>query len=326
MQETLEPYSGRRVLVTGGTGFIGLNLVEALSRSRASLRVLSRSWPSPSPAARRLFESVEFVKADIRDEVAVESAVKDVEVVFNLAGRSGATVSNTSPLDDLDVNGRGQLTLLEACRKLAPRARVVFPSSRLVYRPGERLPVNEQAATGPLTIYGIHKLAAEHYHLLYRRSYDLPVVVLRVTNPYGPYQREEQNRYGIVNWFIHLALKGAQLPVYGDGAQLRDYVHVDDVVSALLLAGSCDAADGKVINIGSGEATSFLEMANTIVRHAGAGGVQSVPWPADASRVESGDFVADTSLAARLLRWQPRMRLDAGIADVIGRYRAAGPA
>ncbi|TMF24532.1 MAG: NAD-dependent epimerase/dehydratase family protein, partial [Chloroflexi bacterium] len=230
------------------------------------------------------------------------------------------TASNASPLEDLDVNSRGLLTLLDTCRHLNPEVKIIFPSSRLVYAASPKQPTSESAPTAPLSVYGIHKWAAEQYLLLYRRLYGMRACILRITNPYGPFQRPEQNRYGVVNWFIHQAMHDQPLTVYGKGAQLRDYVHVDDVVDALLAAGSSPRAEGKIFNVGSGRGVSFLEMAELIVRTARRGSIRHIEWPADAAMVETGDFIAETSLIADELSWKARIPLEAGIKGVIERY------
>jgi nucleoside-diphosphate-sugar epimerase len=318
--EAVEAYAGKAVLITGGLGFMGLNLARALKAVDARLRILSRSWPVEVGDIGSVLQGTAFFKGDIRDSAVVEQAVAGAEVIFHLAGKSGPSASNTSPLEDLDVNGRGQLILLEACRRHSPAAKIVYPSSRLVYAPSAKLPVNENCPTQPLSVYGVHKLAGERYLLLYQRLYGLRSSVLRISNPYGPFQRPEQNRYGIINWFIHLAMRGRHLTVYGDGAQLRDYIHVDDVVRAMLIAGVAADADGEVLNIGSSHGVSFADMATLVVRSAGRGRVKHVEWPEDDARVETGDFVADTTLAKRVLGWQTAVPLESGIADVVSRY------
>jgi UDP-glucose 4-epimerase len=314
-----EFYSSRKVLVTGGLGFIGSNLVRALVASGADVRVLDHSWPQPRDNAE-LLGRVDMIRADIRDAVAVEEAVKGRTIVFNLAGRSGPAASNASPLEDLDINMRGHLTLLDACRGQAPDVKVIFPSSRLVYAPTAQLPVAETAATGPKSIYGIHKLACEHYHLLYHALHGVRSTVLRVTNPYGQFQRSQQNRYGIINWFIQRAVAGQDLTVYGAGDQLRDYVHADDVVRAFLLAGANPQVDGLILNVGGGQPIAFREMAELVVRCAGRGSVRTVEWPADVAQVETGSFVADISLIQGLLQWRPRLDLAEGIAAAVGKH------
>lgn len=323
MIDAISPfYSGRRVLVTGGLGFMGLNLIDRLLRSGATVRVLNHAGPTSAGLMRSALDRVDCLNGDIRDPIAVHQALDGCEVVFNLAGRSGAIDSNISPFEGLDVNVRGQLTLLQACSELGTRLKVVFPSSRLVYKPTSDLPVSESAATGPISMYGIHKLVGENYHLLYGRLGLIDAVVLRITNPYGPFQRREQNRYGIINWFIHRAVNGLDLPVYGLGTQIRDYVHIDDVIDAFLLAGAAPAANGMTFNIGSGRGVSFSHMAELVIQVAGRGTIRFTEWPPDAAGVETGDFIADVSLVDRVLGWRPQVTLAQGVEKVVAQYEA----
>jgi nucleoside-diphosphate-sugar epimerase len=322
---TLDPYAGKVVLVTGGLGFMGFNLARKLTNAAASLRVLSRSWPPLPGTVDSTLGTATFLHGDIRDPAVVDEAVEGCDLIFHLAGKSGAAASNASPLEDLDVNGRGMLTLLDACRRLNTKVKVVFPSSRLVYGTSASQPTDESAATAPLSIYGIHKWASEQYLLLYERLYGLRATILRITNPYGPFQRPEQNRYGVVNWFIHQAMQNQALNVYGQGSQLRDYIHIDDVVDAMLVAGIAAEADGMTFNVGSGRGVSFLQMAEVIVKAVGRGTIKHVEWPPDAAIVETGDFVADTSLIRERLGWKARIPLESGIADVIARYEQIDP-
>ena len=328
-------YAGRRVLITGGTGFIGLNLAEALRNAGAEVRTLSRSGVisppplagegrvgvSPPPLAGEGRVGAVHFRGDLRDRALVDKAIEGASVIFNLAAHSGSVSSNTEPFEDLDVNLRGHLTLLEASRRLADPPVVVFASSRLVYRPATQMPVSESWLTGPLSLYGVHKLAAEHYHLLYQHLYGLRTVVLRITNPYGHFGGPSENRYGIINWFIHLALTHQVLPIYGEGDQLRDYIHVDDVVNAFLMAGTNARATGMIFNVGSGVGVSFRQMAEMVVERAGAGRIEHRPWPDDAALVETGDFVADVSRIAGTLGWKPTTALADGLRRVIGQYR-----
>ena len=316
----LRAYSEKRVLVTGGLGFIGFNLVRALHAARARVSVLSRSWPARHGSVESTLRGLSFFKGDIRDPILVDEAVAGSDLIFHLAGKSGPAASNASPLDDLDVNSRGMLTLLDSCRRLNPDAKIVFPSSRLVYGPNAIMPATEEAPTAPLSVYGIHKRAAEEYLLLYQRLHGIRGTILRITNPYGHFQRPEQKRYGIVNWFIHEAMHDRPLTVYGEGTQVRDYIHVEDVVDAMLVAGLAAEADGKIFNVGTGRGISFVEMAEHIIRAAGRGSLKHVDWPADAAVVETGDFIADTSLIAASLGWTARIPLEAGIAEVVARY------
>lgn len=314
-------YAGKTVLVTGGVGFMGFNLVRRLLGGDLRLRVLSRSWPAILGSVESVLDGAAFFHGDIRDATLVEDAVEGCDVIFHLAGKSGPAASNASPLEDLDVNSRGLLTLLDACRRLSPKAKIVFPSSRLVYGSSPHQPTPETAPIAPLSIYGVHKWASERYLLLYERLYGIRTAILRITNPYGRFQRPEQKSYGVVNWFIHQAMQNQALTVYGQGTQLRDYIHIDDVVDALLIAGIARDSDEKVFNVGSGRGVSFQQMAEVIVRAAGRGTVKHVEWPADQAVVETGDFVADTTLSASVLGWKAQIPFELGIQDVVAKYR-----
>jgi UDP-glucose 4-epimerase len=315
-------YRGRVALVTGGFGFMGSNLVSRLVELGAKVRVLARSWPpqteggneSPEPAVR-------VYKGDIRDEVVVEEAVDGSDFVFHLAGKSGASASNESPLEDLDVNCRGLLQLLGAVEQLAPQAVLVFPSSRLVYAPNLPLPISESAPTLPLSIYGAHKLAAENYLSVFRHEHSLNSVILRITNPYGPFQRPEQRSYGVINQFIHEAIRGQTITVFGDGSQLRDYIHISDVVEAMLRVATSQTALNATYNLGSGTGTSLAELARLVVEVAETGKVAHVGWPESEARVETGDFCADIGRLQAAIQWTPTVALQDGIREVINRLR-----
>lgn len=319
----MSAYAGKVVLVTGGLGFMGFNLVRRLLRRGVPLRVLSRSWPPTLGSVESVLDGAAFFHGDIRDQAVVEEAVEGCDLIFHLAGKSGPAASNASPLEDLDVNARGLLTLLDAVRRLCPSAKIVFPSSRLVYGAHPQQPTPETALVAPLSIYGVHKWTAERYLLLYERLYGIKTTILRITNPYGPFQRPEQKSYGVVNWFIHEAMHNHPLTVYGQGTQLRDYIHIDDVVDALLAAGAAPEADGRIFNVGSGRGVSFLQMAEVIVHAAAGGSIKHVEWPADQAVVETGDFVADISLIGQTLGWKARIPFELGIQDVVAKYRRA---
>ena len=310
-------YAGRRVLVVGGTGFLGSNLTAALAGAGADILSLSRGASKDSDSAR---DGVVQAIGDIGDDRVARRVVSDRDVIFNVAGRSGAAASNAAPLADLHENARANLVLLEACRSESPNARLVFASTRLVYGPTRILPVRESAIVRPLSLYAVHKLAVEHYLRIYAESHGLSSVALRITNPYGPGARKSQPTYNIVNWFIDLALNNEVLPIYGDGRQMRDYIHVDDVSRAFLLAGLADRPGSQVLNIGSSVGVSFRGMAELVVRAAKSGQTQFVPWPPDARTVETGSFVADIAKAKRSIGWYPSISFETGIANaVIGR-------
>ena len=315
-------YAGRSVLVIGGLGFIGAHVTIALARAGATVRVLTPSRERHADTADALAATgVDIIEGDVRDLTHVRHAVSNQHVVFNLSGQSGAVRSMEDPWTDLDVNVRGNLVLLEAVRDSKQQPRLVFVGSRLQYGKPVSLPVDEDDLGAPRCLHAIHKQTVEQYLALYGRLFGLDYVIARVTNPYGPGQPQGRTAYGVVNRLIHLALAGERLTIYGDGQQQRDYVHVDDVTTALLLAGTAPAASRRVYNVGSGSGTPMIDMARAIVDIAGAGQVVHVPWPALAAEVETGDFVADISRIQRELAWSPSVTLHDGLRRTVAFYR-----
>jgi UDP-glucose 4-epimerase len=322
--DVLSAFQGRRVLITGGLGFLGLNLVPALLDRGARVRLLNRSleplalaWLDRVTAGR----PVELLQGDIADRERMPGWLDGADVVINLAGESGAMKSVEEAQTDMEVNVAGHLNLLNALRALAAPPRVVFVSSRLVYGITGSAPVAETHPPQPTSLYGLHKLTVEHYHRIYRQLFGLPYVVLRVTNPYGPYQLPHRRHYGIINRFIMTAIAGGTITLFGGGPQLRDYIHVADVTDAILLAAVDERADGETLNVGAGISLSLGGVAERIVHLAGSGRIDCVPWPENHQKVETGDFCCDTDRIERLLSWRARVGLDEGLRDTIDRYR-----
>ena len=243
----------------------------------------------------------------------MQRAVRDQAIVFNVSGRSGALQSVEDPRTDLDVNCAGSLALLEALRLERAEAKLVFAGSRLVYGAAQSLPVPEDQPLAPLCPHGVHKAAVEQYLAIHGRLYGLRATTLRITNPYGPGQPSDRSAYGVINYLIHRALAGQSLPIYGDGAQLRDYVFIHDVIDALLLAGIDGRTDRRVYNIGSGVGTSMADAARLIVETVGAGRVERRPWPPLVREIDTGDFVADISRIGEEAGWRPTVALEEGL-------------
>jgi UDP-glucose 4-epimerase len=316
-------YQGRSVLVVGGLGFIGSNLTRQLIAAGARVRILTRSLDTHRERGDELSRlGVALEQGDVRDAVAVTRAIAGQDVVFNLSGQSGAARSVEDPHTDLDINYRGHLVVLEAARQVSPAAKVVFASSRLYYGHQDSLPVAEDATPDPRSFHAIHKSAAEDATRVYGRLFGLRATVARITNPYGPGQPRERTAYGVINRLVHLAVSNDVLTIYGDGAQLRDYVHVNDVASALLAMGESTAADGRTYNVGSGTGTALIDAAKAIVEIAGGGRLAHVAWPALAEQVETGDFVADITRIRTELGWAPTIPLRHGLEQSVAAYRA----
>ena len=318
-------YRGASALVVGGLGFIGGRLSAALAEAGARVTIVTPSRQKHHETAIDLeARGVRVLEGDVRSRDAMDASVRGQDVVFNLAGQSGAVRSMEEPWDDLDVNGRGMLTLVEAVRRSNPQVRVVFTGSRLEYGRTGAEPVAETHEADPLCVHAVHKLVAEQYLRLYERLYGTSYAVARITNPYGPGQPRARTAYGVVNRLIHLALAGEALPIYGDGRQRRDYIYIDDVVQALLALGDPERkhAAHRVYNVGTGIGTPIVDMAKAIVASAGGGRVEFVAWPPLAQQIETGDFVADISRIRDDLGWRPAVSLDEGLRRTVAFYRA----
>ncbi len=312
----------RSVLVIGGLGFIGINLTGRLAALDAKVTALTPNRERHEEQATAFERSgVRVVEGDLRDRAVMSHIVAGHDVIFNLSGQSGAVRSMEDPWTDLDVNCRGNLVLLEAVREFAPSARIIFVGSRLEYGRPEIVPVGEDALHDPLCLHAIHKRTVEDYLRLYGRLFGIHFAIARVTNPYGPGQPRGRTAYGVVNRLIHLALAGEPLMIYGDGSQQRDYVHVDDVVSALVALGASEASDGRVYNVGSGIGARMIDVARQIIDIAGGGHVQHVDWPELAARIETGDFVADISRIRHEVGWTPAVPLREGLERTVAHYR-----
>ena len=317
-------FDRQRVCVIGGLGFIGVNLADRLLKDGATVTVLTplreRHGDQADAFERR---GARIVEGDLRDRELLPTVVAKQDVIFNLSGQSGAIRSMEDPWSDLDINLRGNLVLLESVRSVAPAAKLVFAGSRLQYGKPSHLAVQEDDEGDPLCLHAVHKRTVEEYLNLYQKLFGVRFTIARITNPYGPGQPKGRTAYGVINRLIHLALAGEALTIYGAGDQLRDYVHVADVVDALARMALSRDADGRAYNVGSGVGTRLVDAANTIVEMVGHGRVQHVPWPALAQQVETGDFVADVSRAGRELGWTPSRALRAGLEDTIASYRSA---
>ncbi|HSS78174.1 MAG TPA: NAD-dependent epimerase/dehydratase family protein [Thermoanaerobaculia bacterium] len=310
------PLRGRCVVLLGGLGFIGLNLVPELLRVGARVEIVNRSL---DPLALHWLDrqagglGVGVHQGDLRNVDGFQDRLGTADLIINLAGESGAVKSERDALVDAQVNVGGHLAVLEALRVRRHSPRVVFISSRLVYGVTGRTPAGETHPARPTSLYGLHKLTVEHYHRIYWEHYGIPYTVLRLTNPYGAFQLPHRRDYGVINRFILSALHGETITLFGDGRQLRDYIHVSDVAAAILCALVDERASGETFNVGAGVSVSMREMAERIVQATGSGRVATVPWPGSYERVEPGDFLCDIERIKRRLGWKPRMDLELGL-------------
>lgn len=319
----LDAFSERRCLVTGGLGFIGSNLALTLDAAGARVTVVDALVERHGGNRQNLSGAeIPVVVADLGDRDAVAPLARDADVIFNLAGQVSHVDSMNDPLFDLDVNTRSQLAFLELLREHNSDAVVVYTSTRQIFGHPRYLPVDEEHPVSPVDVNGVSKYAAELLHLLYGEIAGLRASSLRLTNVYGPRQRLRDDFQGFLPIFVRRALDDEALTVFGDGAQERDCLFVDDAVECLLRAGASADAAGEIFNVGNDERLQLREIADAIVAAAGSGRVESVPWPADRDAIDIGSYFGDSSKAKRVLGWEPRTPFAEGIERTLAFYRA----
>ncbi|QYM77552.1 NAD-dependent epimerase/dehydratase family protein [Horticoccus luteus] len=316
-------FAGKRVLVTGGLGFIGGRLSQRLVSLGANVVVADALIPEHGGHLRNLRRAarrVQIERADVRDRATMAELVRGQDFLFNLAGQTSHMDSMTDPETDLEINARSQLSILEACRRHNPQVRVVFASTRQIYGRPDYLPVDEKHPLRPVDVNGINKLAGENYHLLYDDVHGIRSTVLRLTNTIGPGMRIKDARQTFVGVWIRRVLEGEPFEVWG-GAQLRDFTFVDDAVEAFLRAATRREAEGAVYNLGGPPPMTLLALAELLVELNGGGSFVVKRFPAARRKIDIGDFFADAGLIERELGWRARTSVRTALAKTLAYYR-----
>ena len=318
-------FRDKRVLITGGLGFIGSNLAHRLVALGADVLILDSLIPEYGGNVfnvHGLEDQLRINIADMRDEHGLRYLVQGQDVIFNLAGQVSHTDSMTDPYTDLEINARSQLSLLEACRHGNPAAKIVFASTRQIYGRPEYLPVDERHPLQPADVNGINKLAGEWYHIVYHQVYGMRTVSLRLTNTYGPRMRIRDARQTFIGWWFRQLLEGQTLSIFGDGLQVRDFNYIDDVVEALLMVAFHEAADGQIYNLGSDDPINLLNLARLMIEVNGGGQFDLRPFPDERKRIDIGDFYGDYRRIRSKLGWRPLVGLRDGLTRTMDYFRA----
>jgi UDP-glucose 4-epimerase len=324
MEKQISTMRGEKVLITGGLGFIGSNLAHRLVALGAEVTLYDAcldpyGW---NPAnIKEIKEDVRVVRADVRDADELDKHVHGKDIVFHMAAQVGREISMADPALDIDINCNGTLNLAKSCAASANGAKVVYAGSRGQIGEPIYLPVDEGHPTNPTDVYGVNKLAAEKYLFLYGKAFGFPIVSLRLNNVYGPRCQMRNSFYGILNWFMKNAICNEEITVYGEGRQTRDYVYIDDVVTAFLLAAKSPRANGELYFVGSGVETVFLEMVKGVIKAVGKGKYVHVPFPPQRKNIDIKRFVITYSKIYEHLGWQPAIGLEEGIAKTFEFYR-----
>jgi UDP-glucose 4-epimerase len=316
-------YSGKKILITGGLGFIGSTLARTLVALGARVTIVDSLAPEYGGNRRNLDGIASRVKvhiADVRDWPRLPRLVAGKDFLFNLAGQTSHMDSMTDPQTDLDINCRAQLAILEACRLHNPSIRIVFASTRQIYGKPDYLPVDERHPLRPVDVNGINKIAGESFHLLYSRVHGIRATALRLTNTIGPRMRVKDARQTFVGVWVRRLVEGEPFEVWG-GRQLRDFTFVDDAVEAFLLAAAREEAVGEVFNLGGPPPVTLQRLAELLVEINGGGSLVVREFPAERKKIDIGDYYADDRLIARKLGWRPRTDLPNALARTLEFYR-----
>lgn len=320
----MNEFSGRRILITGGLGFIGSNLARRLVELGADVLLVDSLVPEYGGNFQNIAgieDKVTVNVSDVRDEHSMAYLVQGRDYLFNLAGQTSHMDSMADPYTDLEINCRAQLSILEACRRHNPAIKIVFASTRQIYGRPDRLPVDETHLLRPVDVNGINKMAGEWYHILYNNVYGLRACALRLTNTYGPRMRIKDARQTFLGVWVRLAVQNRPFEVWG-GEQLRDFTYVDDAVEAFLMAAARPEAAGQVYNLGGPAVLTLQQMADLVVEAAVSGAYAVREFPADRKRIDIGDYYADDAHIRQALGWQPKIAEREGLARTLTFYRA----
>jgi len=323
MQEIETTFQGRRVLITGGLGFIGSNLARRLVELGAQVTLVDSLIPEYGGNLFNIAGIEDKVRvniSDVRDEHSMKYLVQGQDVLFNLAGQTSHMDSMRDPFTDLEINAKAQLYILEACRRYNPDIKIIFASTRQVYGKPQYLPVDEKHPLRPVDINGVNKLAGEWYHLLYNDVYGIRTCVLRLTNTIGPRMRVKDARQTFLGIWIRLLVEGKPFEVW-DGRQLRDFTYIDDAVEAFLMAAASEAANGKVFNLGGDYVISLKDLADLLIEVNGGGEYIVKEFPPDRKRIDIGDYYADYSLIRSTLGWEPKIPLREALKRTLDYYK-----
>ena len=302
-------FSNKNVLVAGGAGFIGSNLVDQLVKEGANVIVLDNLFTGNLDNIDYL-DQITFIKGSVEDEKLIDQLISKVDIVFNLAVRN-IIVSTKSPKLDFNVNAGGMFNILMAAKKHNIE-RVVFSSSASIYGNPLYLPINEIDRTNILNPYAASKLTGENYCFAFYETYDLPISIVRYSNVYGIKQNPENPYCGVISRFLNDALEGKDIHIHGDGDQTRDFTYVKDVVEATLLAGLSAKAIGEVFNVGSGRETYINDLAQLIINTCGNHTKIVHIDRRDIDNIRRR--VLNIEKIRKTLRWIPKTNLQTGIA------------
>lgn len=325
MSPTGRLWRDRRVIITGGLGFIGSNLAIRLVELGAKVTIIDSKLlgcganPFNIEPVR---SEITLIEADLAEPDTYRLALRGADVIFNLAGEISHIHSMQFPERDLQINTLAQLRFLLACSEEARGTRVVYASTRQIYGIPRYAPVDEGHPMHPVDYNGVHKLAATQYHLMLSRSGLLDAVVLKLTNIYGPRMALDVSCQGFLGTFVRRAVLRQQIEVFGDGRQVRDPVFVDDAVTAFLLAGISPSHTARSFNIGGSQPLTLAAIADIAAATGDAPEPVFRPFPSDRKTFDIGSYQSDSRRFIREYGWEPRVCFTEGFRRTVEYYRS----
>ena len=309
-----------KVMITGGTGFIGSHLCDELLRDKHEITVVTRNQTKQENVSH-ITDRIKIEYVDVTNFVAIEKVIEETlpDVIFHLAGETSHKKSFDNPLYDVDVNSKSTLCMLEKIRNLNLKCRFILGSTFIVIGKPERLPINEETPTNPTTIYGANRLASENYCKIYHNVYDLDAVTFRITNSFGPREQYLAAAKNAVNFLIYKAFKREEVTIYNEGKFFRDLIYISDVISALK-AIMQDGKSGNLYWIASGQKTWFYELGRWLNELTGCQ-VKYVNPPSYTQKVDVGDFLVDNS-KLKSLGWQVNVPVREGIQKTLEYFQS----
>jgi UDP-glucose 4-epimerase len=308
-----------RILITGGMGFVGSHLVEAILINNHKPIVLTKSFSKKSNL-KKIEHKIAIEKIDVRNSAKLRTCIKKhkPDVIIHLAGQTSHSKSFEDPINDVEVNAKSTLLILETIKKLNIKCRFMLGSTFIVIGRPKKLPVDEETSCNPTTIYGANRLLSEHYCKIYHDVYGLDTVIFRITNAYGPREQYIPNKNAI-NHLIYKAYMDEKITLFNKGKTLRDLIYISDVVSAILVIMKKGKA-GETYWISSGKKTSLYQLGNWLRKLTGVQ-VEYSESPPYTKKVDVGDFVVNNR-KLRLLGWRPEIQLREGIQKTLDYFQS----
>jgi UDP-glucose 4-epimerase len=316
---------GQNILITGGLGFIGSSIARRAVELGANVTIydaLLREYGGNHANIKEIKDKIVDIRGDIRNFHVIKEHVKNQDIIFHCAGQVSHMYSQINPYVDIDINCRGTINLLEAAREFNDEVKIVYAGTRSQVGKMEYSPIDEKHPEFPTDIYSANKSIAEKYCLIYYKTYGIATTSLRLANAYGPRAQMKHKGYGIVNYFIRMALLNEVITVYEPGTQTRDCIYIDDVVDAMIMASQNHKANGEVFFVGSGQPVMLIDLIKAIIKLAGTGSWVFTPWPSERKAIEVGDVILSTHKINEILGWHSTANLTDGLTKTIEYYRS----